>query len=404
VEEAIAAFQAPTRVERQNKVEIASAHLRLADELRALGKVDEAIAAYKEAIRFNPSPAAYHNLEVTIASQGRAEQAIAVYQEIIHANPEDALGYRFLANALQQKDQLDEAIAAYRKCLELTPDDVIAYNGFRTASYVLGKALKTQGKVEEAITAYKALVRVKPDDAHAHLTLGNELMLMGKVDEAIVALREAVRLRPGTATYHQPFVRALRQGGRLDEALVACREFIRLEPDGAAASGELGETLRQLGESLQLKDDSPRAIAVYEELIREQPNDIRGYVHLAEILTTCADLKLRDPKRALELGEKAVELTPKNAYCWGTLGMARYRAADWQGAIAALNMPEKRTGWSASERFFLAMAHAKLGKPVEARRWYDQALSLIERISSNDTPQAHRLRGDAEEVLELKKM
>ena len=64
-------------------------------------------------------------------------------------------------------------------------------------------------------------------------------------------------------------------------------------------------------------------------------------------------------KKAVDWVKKVVELNPKKGYAWNTLGVARYRAGDWTGAIEALQKSEalstgKFLGYNA---FFLAMAH-----------------------------------------------
>ena len=63
------------------------------------------------------------------------------------------------------------------------------------------------------------------------------------------------------------------------------------------------------------------------------------------------------------------------------LALARYRAGDWQGAIAYLRKSmELRSGGDSYDWFLLAMAHWQLGEKDEARRWYDKA---VERVMRN---------------------
>src|SRR5262249_20350024 len=53
-------------------------------------------------------------------------------------------------------------------------------------------------------------------------------------------------------------------------------------------------------------------------------------------LATTPDPKQRDPARAVALAREAVGLFPKSGMLWNTLGVALYRAGDYQGVIAAL--------------------------------------------------------------------
>jgi hypothetical protein len=61
--------------------------------------------------------------------------------------------------------------------------------------------------------------------------------------------------------------------------------------------------------------------------------------NLAELLVKCEAPRLRDPARAVELATQATKTTyrPHQAEHWSTLGIARYRVGDWNGALQALN-------------------------------------------------------------------
>ena len=57
---------------------------------------------------------------------------------------------------------------------------------------------------------------------------------------------------------------------------------------------------------------------------------------LAWLLATDPGPSPRDPARALALAEEAVRISSDHDASWNTLGVARYRAGDWAGAIEAL--------------------------------------------------------------------
>jgi superkiller protein 3 len=58
---------------------------------------------------------------------GRLDEAIAAYRRSIELRPDHCNGYIGLGLALDAQGKLDEAIAANRKAIELEPDNAVAH-------------------------------------------------------------------------------------------------------------------------------------------------------------------------------------------------------------------------------------------------------------------------------------
>jgi tetratricopeptide (TPR) repeat protein len=121
---------------------------------------------------------------------------------------------------------------------------------------------------------------------------------------------------------------------------------------------------------------------------------------LAWMLATASDVKVRDPKRALELAKKLVEATPKEGGRWNMLGVACYRAGEYKNAVAALEKSEELTPGRSlgSNALFLAMAYWRLGQQEQARRWYGRAVGWMEKNKSSD-PELLKYRNEAAKLL-----
>jgi len=92
-------------------------------------------------------------------------------------------------------------------------------------------------------------------------------------------------------------------------------------------------------------------------------------------LATHRDAKQRDAARAVELASQAVALNPKAGTLWNTLGVAHYRAGNWNDALGALSKSLQMThGHEAFDTFFVAMCHCRLGSREEARKWYQRSV------------------------------
>src|SRR5207249_2419131 len=121
--------------------------------------------------------------------------------------------------------------------------------------------------------------------------------------------------------------------------------------------------------------------------------------NLAWWLATSPDPKFRKPSEAIQFAKKAVELVPNQGTFWNTLGVAHYRAGDWNAAIEALTKSmELRQGGDAFDWFFLAMAHCKLDQKEAARKRYDQAMQWMEK-NQRQNEELRRFRAEAGELL-----
>jgi tetratricopeptide (TPR) repeat protein len=209
--------------------------------LQAKGQVEEAIAAFRQALALEPKDARVHyNLGNALAAKGQVDQAIAAFRQAITLDPKDAKAHTNLGSALHTKGLWDEALAACQKAIVLDPKLAMAYNN-------LGLALKEKGQVERAIAAYHQAIAVDPKLGLAYYNLGIALEVRRQLDQAIAAYRQAVTLDPKLAGAHYNLGNALRDKGHLDEAIGHYRQAITLDPKDAEAHCNLGLSLQQQG-------------------------------------------------------------------------------------------------------------------------------------------------------------
>jgi tetratricopeptide (TPR) repeat protein len=185
--------------------DIALTHNNLGIAQEEKGRLSEAIAQYKTAMKIRPDFALPHNnLGNVLFATKKTEEAIAYYKSALKLNPAYAMAHSNLGIALEEKGELEEAIAHYREAIRLEPNLVLAH-------YNLGIVLKEKGEFEEAISHYKAAIKFKPDFALAHINLGNALLAIQKTDEAITHYRFAIKINPNHALAHNNLKIALFQ-------------------------------------------------------------------------------------------------------------------------------------------------------------------------------------------------
>jgi hypothetical protein len=159
---------------------------------------------------------------------------------------------------------------------------------------------------------------------------------------------------------------------------------------------EAATTLRRAEEAWQqLKKDFASRDTGLRKQVEQKPNDPAARNDLAWFLATCPDPTFRKPAEAVGLAKAAVDAKPQDGNLWNTLGVARYRAGDWQGALAALEKSAQLQGdGTGHDFFFLAMTCRKLRDKEKARTWYDRGVAWMREHAPEDE-ELRRFRAEA---------
>jgi tetratricopeptide (TPR) repeat protein len=131
-----------------------------------------------------PTAADHHNRGADLQAQGKLGDAIAEFRAAIRLKPDYALAHFNLGTTLAARGMLNEAIIEFRAATRLKPD-------FAEAHSNLGLALRNQGKLDEAIAEFHTAIRLKPDSAEVHFNLGLALRDQGKEEAAVAEFHTA---------------------------------------------------------------------------------------------------------------------------------------------------------------------------------------------------------------------
>src|SRR5262249_27242856 len=145
----------------------------------------------------------------------------------------------------------------------------------------------------------------------------------------VACYRKAIELQPGLANAHVQLGNGLARQGQVVEAIACYHKALDLEPKNTFA-------LFNLGVALEGQGKTRAAIDCYRKVIAINPKDAAALNGLAWKFATCADLKLRNPAEAVKLAEASTRLAPQDGANWNTLGVAHYRAGEYEAAVAAL--------------------------------------------------------------------
>ncbi|MDJ0555731.1 MAG: tetratricopeptide repeat protein [Microcoleaceae cyanobacterium MO_207.B10] len=143
--------------------------LNLGDKSLELGKQEEAIACYNQAIKSDKKLSlAYNKLGNTLIQKGELDRAITVYRQGIKISPNNPTLHYNLGEALTQKQEYQQAKISYNRAIGLNPNNHLFY-------IKLGEVLQKQGLLEEAIACLIGALQVKADQRNTYLKIAELL-------------------------------------------------------------------------------------------------------------------------------------------------------------------------------------------------------------------------------------
>ncbi|MGE5360927.1 MAG: tetratricopeptide repeat protein [Bacteroidales bacterium] len=205
------------------------AYASLGQLLEADGKLDEAIARYRQACPFMiESSGLRTRIGNLLMQQGRPAEAVAEFKLALASQPNNAVAHHNLALALEADGRADEALAEHFAAVRCQPDSAVG-------RHTLGLALGKQGRENEAITELAEAVRLRPDWALAHNSLGLALARQGRLADAIREWLETVRVEPNNPDWHSNLSLAFTQAGDIPHAIEQLQLALNLAPQHPAA-------------------------------------------------------------------------------------------------------------------------------------------------------------------------
>src|SRR5579862_1385197 len=98
-------------------------HSNLGACYRAMNRLDEAIASFREAVRLEPTfVGARYNLAMALEAAGSIDEAIAEYHQVLLIDPRFFQALNNLGSLLSSCGRYDEATARLRQAIECCPN------------------------------------------------------------------------------------------------------------------------------------------------------------------------------------------------------------------------------------------------------------------------------------------
>ncbi|GAA2640701.1 hypothetical protein GCM10010399_87880 [Dactylosporangium fulvum] len=196
-------------------------------DLAVEGKLDQALAAFDEAVRQRPGYVTAHfDRALALNLLGRPAEAIAGFERAIQLDPGYVQAMYDIGGIHRAQNDMAKAVEAYDRALAVQP---------RYVSALVNKAvtLSDMGRMEEAVRSADEAIRVidagnTPDDvpnarAYAFGAKGAALLKLGRYQDALAAIDVAINDGPDDYDNYRNRAKALEQLGRVEEARQAAQ-------------------------------------------------------------------------------------------------------------------------------------------------------------------------------------
>lgn len=359
----------------------------------AANRLDDAAAAYKEAIAASPGYApALNGLGSVLFKQDRKDEAIAQFKAAIAADADYKLAYFNLGYAARKSGDFATAAEAYEKYTKLEPNDPDGYYGLAESHRQLGQA-------EKAIAAYEGFL--------AREKRPSEQKWVERAKESIAALKAEVAHPAPAATPSggaaaapsQPSAptgpvspapelaaRRVADGDRLlqekkyREASFAYQDAVNADPNNVEALFKLGTAYAILGYYAQAIEKWTRAGQVTTDpAIRKnaQDNIAKAQAKMAQAGGGSPQSQGKPPGSG-----PVAESTRAQARQAYEKGVKQIGSRDFAGAVASLSLAAQLEPTLVVAYVARGSAHIGLKRYAEAAADYEYALKMDGSMAS----------------------
>ena len=384
--------------------------------------IDNAIAAYDEALRHSPDHVnAYNNRGNSLLRLGQLQAdlsehaaalasytgAVADYDEALRRTPDFVMAHANRGTALLRVGELQAvlsayeaaqtsylaAVAAFDEALRRAPNLAQAHNNRGLALAGLGElqaALSAheaaQAGYAAAVAAYDEALRHAPDFVAAHINRGSALLRFGELQTALSEYKAA-------QTSYAAAVMAF------DEALRRAPDLVQAHHNRGSALSRLGELQAGLSKHAAAQASYEAAVAAYDEALRHAPDLVMAHnnrgVALMGLGTLQADLSADEKALASYAAAAAAYVdalcrAPDFVMAHNNQGNALWRLGELQARLsdhesAQASYVAAVTAYDEALRHApdLVIAHANRGNALSSLGYLQAGLSAYEAAQTN---------------------
>jgi tetratricopeptide (TPR) repeat protein len=321
--------------------------VKQATAAREAGRLDDAVASYRKALRIRPKWAeGQWYLGTTLYELGRYEAALPAFAAVTTEQPMNGPAWGFKGLCEFHQKAYDKAILDLLKAREI---------GFGTnkdlapvVRYHAGIILTRFEQFEYALQILSEFAVEGNDNPKVIEAMGVATLRIPSLPEGVPENRRAAVLTAGRAAYYMAA-----QGGP------AARQAFE---DLVAQFGDVPNVHYAYGVYL-LRGETDRAIEEFKKELARSPGHVPSIIQIA-----FEYIKRSDWESAKPWAQQAVALAPGEFPQRQAFGQVLLELGDVQGAIEQLESGVKLAPESPSLHFHLARAYQKAGRAEDAER------------------------------------
>jgi tetratricopeptide (TPR) repeat protein len=354
------------------------------------GRLDEAEAAYREAIRIydlgleeRPKPGGGHEHQIftcinfgkLLTKRGKVHEAEQIFRQAVLYGEQASAEFpameffrrrsneaRFaLIEFLWSQSRAEEAIEVAAK---MTAHDAKDYYQRAQANEILGQSERAVDDRNKAIELFSKEIARNPEAAELFNSRGCVYFNLNQFENALDDFNRAIQLAPDVVPYWSNRSGAYGKIGQHDKALRDANKAIELAPSNEYAWDARANINLQMGQLDKAVDDISQAIKLAPDAPLLQVKRAKWYARLGKYEDALAD------------ANKLLELRPNAGNSWNTRASVYFRMKQFEKSLTDFS---KAIEIEPTNLIFLSnrrKGHMQLKNDVEAEQDYQRAIAV----------------------------
>ncbi len=318
-------------------------YYNLGNSFLKIGKVTESFNCFRKAIQLKIDfSLAYHQIGLILIKQKKLTEAKQCFQQGIKQNPRDAQSYIYLSELFSQEKDFQEAINCCIQAIKIEPNN---WQGYHNLGNLYLKQEETWTKAADCL---RQAIKINPNFSWSHHNLGEACLNLKLYPEAAKSFQKAIEINPNFHWSYYNLGEALVELKKWQKAADAYTKAMKLQADLPYIEDKIERVLQEQAQS-SLDDE----FKSYLEEIKENPHQLETYY-------------------------KALEIKPENCELLVSLGEVLLAQKKNQEAISCWKKVIKINPEFVQAYTNLALVLKQEGKPTEASKYYQIALSIFD--------------------------